>query len=81
MSRRMPGHPGLVPRIMPLAVLTLLHAVTARAETMPAKGLVDERIRAAVYDSAEVYRLHGQVGQDHVAGSSSLQVCLRRFLT
>jgi type IV secretion system protein VirB9 len=45
-----------------MAALTLLEAAAAIAETMPAKGLIDERIRAAVYDSAEVYRLHGQVG-------------------
>jgi type IV secretion system protein VirB9 len=34
----------------------------ARAETTPARGSVDARIRAAVYDSNEVYRLHGFVG-------------------
>jgi type IV secretion system protein VirB9 len=34
----------------------------ARAETTPSRGLVDARIRAALYDSNEVYRLHGFVG-------------------
>ncbi len=34
----------------------------ARAETVPAKGSVDARIRTAIYDGNEVYRLHGFVG-------------------
>ncbi|HZE44620.1 MAG TPA: TrbG/VirB9 family P-type conjugative transfer protein [Steroidobacteraceae bacterium] len=34
----------------------------AWAETVPAKGSVDARIRTAAYDSSEVYRLHGFVG-------------------
>jgi type IV secretion system protein VirB9 len=34
----------------------------ARAETAPAKGSVDARIRTAAYDSSEVYRLRGFVG-------------------
>lgn len=34
----------------------------ARAETAPAKGPVDARIRAAAYDGNEVYRLRGFVG-------------------
>jgi type IV secretion system protein VirB9 len=34
----------------------------AWAETVPAKGSVDARIRTAAYDSNEVYRLHGFVG-------------------
>jgi type IV secretion system protein VirB9 len=34
----------------------------AWAETVPAKGAVDARIRTAAYDSGEVYRLHGFVG-------------------
>jgi type IV secretion system protein VirB9 len=40
--------------------MMLPHA--ARAETTPSRGLVDARIRAALYDSNEVYRLHGFVG-------------------
>jgi type IV secretion system protein VirB9 len=36
--------------------------VAAWAETAPAKGSVDARIRTAAYDSNEVYRLHGFVG-------------------
>jgi len=34
----------------------------AWAETVPAKGSVDARIRTAAYDGSEVYRLHGFVG-------------------
>ncbi|HEX3395654.1 MAG TPA: TrbG/VirB9 family P-type conjugative transfer protein [Steroidobacteraceae bacterium] len=34
----------------------------AWAETIPARGSVDSRIRAAAYDSAEVYKLRGFVG-------------------
>jgi type IV secretion system protein VirB9 len=34
----------------------------AWAETVPAKGALDARIRTAAYDSDEVYRLHGFVG-------------------
>jgi type IV secretion system protein VirB9 len=34
----------------------------AWAETVPAKGSPDARIRTAAYDSNEVYRLHGFVG-------------------
>jgi type IV secretion system protein VirB9 len=34
----------------------------AWAETAPAKGSVDARIRTAAYDGNEVYRLHGFVG-------------------
>jgi type IV secretion system protein VirB9 len=34
----------------------------AWAETVPAKGAVDARIRTAAYDSSEVYRLRGFVG-------------------
>jgi type IV secretion system protein VirB9 len=41
--------------------VTAWHAA-AWAETVPAKGTVDTRIRTAAYDSNEVYRLHGFVG-------------------
>ena len=34
----------------------------AWAETVPAKGSVDARIRTAAYDGSEVYRLRGFVG-------------------
>ncbi|HEX3913949.1 MAG TPA: TrbG/VirB9 family P-type conjugative transfer protein [Steroidobacteraceae bacterium] len=48
-------------------VLSLLLAFTlagsgAQAETVPAKGAVDSRIRVAAYDAAEVYKLKGFVG-------------------
>ncbi len=34
----------------------------AMAETVPMKGVVDSRIRAAAYDANQVYKLHGVVG-------------------
>lgn len=40
----------------------LLQATAPLAETVPAKGSVDGRIRAALYDSEEVYKLRGVVG-------------------
>ena len=45
-----------------LLMAALLASANARAETTPAKGSVDARIRVAVYDSAEVYKLRGLVG-------------------
>jgi type IV secretion system protein VirB9 len=35
---------------------------TARAETTPAKGSIDPRIRTAAFDGSEVYKLRGFVG-------------------
>jgi type IV secretion system protein VirB9 len=54
-------------RIPMLSICALGLAATgwqaaAWAETVPAKGAVDARIRTAAYDSGEVYRLHGFVG-------------------
>src|SRR5580704_8723455 len=49
----------------PLFLVVLVIALfqnTTRAETTPAKGSVDTRIRVAAYDSAEVYKLRGLVG-------------------
>lgn len=45
-----------------LALVALLWDAAARAETIPAKGAVDKRIRQAAYASDEVYRLRGVVG-------------------
>ena len=41
---------------------TLLQSAAAPAETIPTKGSVDTRVRAAAYDNAEVYKLRGFVG-------------------
>jgi type IV secretion system protein VirB9 len=50
----------------PLLLAALLSAFFPRAgvwaETTPAKGRIDTRIRVAAYDGAEVYKLHGVVG-------------------
>jgi type IV secretion system protein VirB9 len=49
--------------LLAMAVLTaLLQNVAAWAETTPAKGTVDTRVRFAAYNSAEVYKLRGLVG-------------------
>jgi type IV secretion system protein VirB9 len=40
----------------------LCSAFNALAETVPARGLIDSRVRTAVYDSDQVYRLRGYVG-------------------
>jgi type IV secretion system protein VirB9 len=44
------------------ALVALLLGSGAWAETTPTRGSVDSRIRAAAYNSAEVYRLRGFVG-------------------
>jgi type IV secretion system protein VirB9 len=44
------------------AVGALLYSITALAESVPMKGIVDSRIRVAAYDSDEVYKLRGFVG-------------------
>jgi type IV secretion system protein VirB9 len=40
----------------------VLYSQHSRAETVPMKGIVDSRIRVAVYNGDEVYRLHGFIG-------------------
>jgi type IV secretion system protein VirB9 len=44
------------------AFCALLHFMNSSAETVPPKGVVDSRIRIAVYDGGEVYKLRGFVG-------------------
>ncbi len=44
------------------AVLALLGTQTALPETVPVRGVVDSRVRTAMYDSDEVYRIQGYVG-------------------
>jgi type IV secretion system protein VirB9 len=45
-----------------LALLTLLYPMPPRAEITPPRGAVDSRIRSALYDGEQVYRLRGFVG-------------------
>lgn len=45
-----------------VAVSALLCSITASAESVPVKGIVDSRVRVAAYDGDEVYKLHGFVG-------------------
>jgi type IV secretion system protein VirB9 len=47
-----------------LGVLMLLDANAARPETVPVRGVADSRIRTAVYDGNEVYRIQGYVGYE-----------------
>jgi type IV secretion system protein VirB9 len=44
------------------AVAALLWSMGSLAETVPIKGVIDDRIRVAAYNGDEVYRLHGFVG-------------------
>jgi type IV secretion system protein VirB9 len=44
------------------ALLSVLLMTSARAELVPPRGSVDGRIRAALYDGDQVYRLRGYVG-------------------
>lgn len=46
------------------AILALFCASVALAETVPLRGSADSRIRTAVYDGNEVYRIHGFVGYE-----------------
>ncbi len=50
------------PRLLIALLMALLQNANACAETTPAKGSVDARIRVAAYNSGEVYKLHGLVG-------------------
>jgi type IV secretion system protein VirB9 len=56
-------HASSMNSLLAIGLLTaLLQNITSRAETTPAKGSVDTRVRVAAYNSAEVYRLRGLVG-------------------
>jgi type IV secretion system protein VirB9 len=46
------------------AIFALLYVSAAPAETVPLRGIADSRIRTAVYDGNEVYRIHGYVGYE-----------------
>lgn len=46
----------------PWVLLLVLIVGVAHAESLPSKGTVDPRIRTAVYDSEQIYRLYGFVG-------------------
>jgi type IV secretion system protein VirB9 len=59
----MTKHASSMKLLLAMALLTaLLQNIAARAETTPAKGSVDTRVRVAAYNSAEVYKLRGLVG-------------------
>src|SRR4051794_22912579 len=46
------------------AVFALFCAGVIPAETVPLRGIADSRIRTAVYDGNEVYRIQGFVGYE-----------------
>jgi type IV secretion system protein VirB9 len=49
----------------PVAMAVLfVHATPALPETVPVRGVADGRIRTAVYDANEVYRIQGYVGYE-----------------
>jgi type IV secretion system protein VirB9 len=48
--------------IAAIVLCSLSYGITSSAETVPAKGAVDGRVRHAVYDGEEVYKLRGFVG-------------------
>ncbi len=45
-----------------IALQSALHSLQAPAEIVPARGMLDSRIRVAPYNSEQVYRLRGMVG-------------------
>jgi type IV secretion system protein VirB9 len=47
-----------------VVILIGLCAIRVRAETVPLRGVADSRVRTAVYDGNEVYRLYGYVGYE-----------------
>jgi type IV secretion system protein VirB9 len=51
-----------VSRIAVIAACVLAFTCNIHAETLPTKGLTDQRIRTALYSPDEVYRLYGYVG-------------------
>jgi type IV secretion system protein VirB9 len=56
-------HASSMRSLLAMGLLTaLLQNFSAWAETTPAKGRVDTRVRVAPYNSAEVYKLRGLVG-------------------
>jgi type IV secretion system protein VirB9 len=60
MNTRVSSQPTLL--LSAMLLLALFQNVAAWAETTPARGSIDSRIRVAAYDSAEVYKLRGLVG-------------------
>ena len=44
------------------SLLVMLYSLNSMAETVPPRGAVDSRIRVAIYNGEEVYKLRGFVG-------------------
>jgi type IV secretion system protein VirB9 len=62
MNNRKPGRRQARHRGAAWGLWVLLLSLNAVAETVPSRGLIDSRIRAAAYNADEVYRLQGFVG-------------------
>ena len=60
MSDRAGRKRGIAPVLA--AIAALIFGALAQGESLPVKGLTDGRIRTAVYNADEVYRLYGFVG-------------------
>ena len=58
MNHRVGGWSG----IMGLALAWMVTSQAVQAETVPARGAADGRIRSALYSADEIYRLYGYVG-------------------
>jgi type IV secretion system protein VirB9 len=57
------GHRGLLGlAILAVGIVGWLDGQRALAEQVPLRGLIDPRVRTAVYDAAQVYRLQGFPG-------------------
>jgi type IV secretion system protein VirB9 len=52
-----------IPQVV-MAISLFLHAHPAFPETVPLQGVTDARVRTAVYDGNEVYRIQGYVGYE-----------------
>ena len=61
MSRSLPGRGSVICTWL-LALAAVCVTTSVDAETIPKRGIVDQRIRTAVYSPDEVYRLYGFVG-------------------
>ncbi len=51
-------------RVLLLLCVVVLRTSSVLAESVPARGIADARIRTAAYDANQVYRIHGYVGYE-----------------
>jgi type IV secretion system protein VirB9 len=53
-----------VAEYMAAGIIALFCAGEAWPETVPLRGIADSRVRSAIYDGNDVYRLHGYIGYE-----------------